>query len=318
MSKKLDEGRIRLKVGFQFSLITDIIFAMFIICFYFLPFLWFVYLLILIFCIISYVISVYERSKGWHLLNHSIVSVIIILGGLTILLSPFTYLLTFSFWMYCWILPIAWGTYTIFESYGFTKLKQTYNVNLLKSIISNLLGVSVLVLAELIILNLFAFNYILTPFLLASPFLVASCMFTMSELKKSGGTRGIVTEKGMRALVEAHKAKFALVAGVLEIILASTSMFVSSYYLLVIMVMFGLVNIFGLMMFGLVASIFGLIGGIFAFKRKRFRLAFVGCFLITCWGVGIGLFALSPFQIFIVLFSIIILTFLLASKTEYT
>lgn len=188
MLVEFGEGFSRLKSGFQFSLLANIIFALFIICMYAVPFLWFLYSLMLIFCIISYVIGVYERSRGWYLLHKKGISVVLVLGSLFILVSPFAGFFVLSFWwVYLWLLPIAWSVYTIFESYGFRELKRNYKVSFAKPTICNLLGISVLFLG-LTILQIFSLSYILTPFLFVSPFLILSCFFTISKLKMRTST----------------------------------------------------------------------------------------------------------------------------------
>lgn len=323
MEEQHDEGFAGLKSGFQFSIIANILFALFIICFYLIPSFWLIYLVILSFSLISYIVAIYERARGWHSLNQIMISVIIVLGSLAILLSPTMYLLVFSFWIYLWLLPTIWGAYTIFESYGLWKLKQTYNVRSAISIICNLLGVSVLGLVEFVILKMFQLNYILASFIFASPFLIVSSIFMISELKKSSQHYDIVSKKRAKLLSEAYKVKIPLVAATLQVILACISLFMSIYYLIAIIFVMGGLAAYStlaiLVVFGAGTSIFGLIGGIFTFQKKRFLLASLGPFLIVCWYIFIAWFAgLSAFVIFTILFSIVNLTLLSASKNEFT
>jgi len=78
-------------------------------------------------------------------------------------------------------------------------------------------------------------------------------------------------------------------------------------------------------------------GGIFAFKRTRFALTFIGACFIMCWGILFAWLTVSTVEQYepfgtlsdpwsqgviigtaTVMFSILSLAFLLASRTEFT
>jgi len=87
---------------------------------------------------------------------------------------------------------------------------------------------------------------------------------------------------------------------------------------------------FNVAVFGLIASIFGLIGGIYAIKRRYLVLAIFGVLVIAVWAFYLDWYLLStnlPHYIFIqgimfgnlmILLSIVDLVFLFASKAEFT
>jgi len=73
------------------------------------------------------------------------------------------------------------------------------------------------------------------------------------------------------------------------------------------------------MMSGFAASIFMLVGGVFALQKRHFVLAFVGPFLIMSWYLSIVLsYGVSAFPIFMVLVPIIVVTLLVMSRKEFS
>lgn len=123
-------------------------------------------------------------------------------------------------------------------------------------------------------------------------------------------------------------SKFPIIAGVFEIVLACTCMFFSSIGLII--------HIADtpqpepqiiLITYGIVAFVFGLMGGIFAVKRIHFVLTLIGALSTLCWAIladwvvvtmhswGVEDVILGNVMI---LFSFLSLAFLLASRTEFT
>lgn len=212
-SQKLEEGLFRLKRGFQCSLVAAILLVASMIFHFFgfrHPFFWLVSFWVLIFCAGFYVLSIYVRFRGWMSLNQHRISISMILGGLIVLLSPFTYYTIervflpwqwlpwewqpyLSFILLQLIGPLAWVIYVIFESYGFRALKRSYNINLSNSMILNLLGVfaSMLGVSAIFLFEFYQYFYfefyhfyILSSFLFSYPFLVASffsCPFIITS-----------------------------------------------------------------------------------------------------------------------------------------
>lgn len=129
------------------------------------------------------------------------------------------------------------------------------------------------------------------------------------------------------------KTKFPVVAGILEIILACISMFIGSMALTLTIRsgMLFVLRIYSLQIalgvFGLIAFILGLMGGIFAIKRSRFFIALTGSFVLICWGFFFGWFVISVnpreysgimFGNLMILLSIVDLILVFTSKAEFT
>lgn len=159
-----------------------------------------------------------RRVEGWRgLLNQRSLTFALIFGALTF----FTFLLTFfslaaAYYVYPWrwwnhplgysfgvytaalITPTAWAIYTVSESRGFRMLKQNYGINLTLTRICSLTGILAFASASIIqyLSRYFSIYFDVTsyihtptpvfltiPFLLASPFLAASCIFTILKMR---------------------------------------------------------------------------------------------------------------------------------------
>ncbi len=175
---------LKLKRGFQYSLILNILLAVLMVSALILR----MDAILLLFApliFILFVASIYSRLKGWNLLKSK--------------LGPYEGLLPVL--LFYWsgpliLMSVVWGLYSIIEMRYFQKLKQVYDVDLLNSVICTLLGVSAVAIGWFFHIFYGFFDvrprvygigsmplYACTvPFLLASPFLIASCIFAIFVL----------------------------------------------------------------------------------------------------------------------------------------
>lgn len=122
---------------------------------------------------------------------------------------------------------------------------------------------------------------------------------------------------------------FPIVAGVFEIVLACIIMFMTSVGIIIHVASTPQPQL-TFIIYGLVAFILGLMGGIFSIKRTRFVLALVGASSIMCWGILADWLVLSTvgsheplsegiiIGTLTIIFSILSIAFLLTSRTEFT
>ena len=129
---------------------------------------------------------------------------------------------------------------------------------------------------------------------------------------------------------------FPRLAGIIEIALAAFCLGLSIIFLMIVITYPQSVSIsqLGLIAFGFVASLLGLIGGVFALKLERFNFVLIGVISLLCWSILFGWNTVSIFisydfsfsaswsQDFIItsisiVVSIIALIFLLVSKRQF-
>jgi len=205
MSEKVDKAFNDLKLGFIFSF-----FALFVTILYSIAFLksYFLHLsfpsgLPLFLLLLTWAYGLAKRVEGWSLLNQKSVSLALICGTITLFtsfsLATAQYIipsrgiypvgtepqLLFAVLSYAGALvaPIAWGVYTVFESWGFRMIKQNYGINLTSAQICSLIGILVLVFIDY--LSGLTLPSLVIAFLSASPFLIVSCILTFLKLRKN-------------------------------------------------------------------------------------------------------------------------------------
>ena len=132
----------------------------------------------------------------------------------------------------------------------------------------------------------------------------------------------------------AKKTKLPIVAGILELVLACISMFIGSMAM-TLTIKSGMIDPtlhsqFVVGVFGVVAFPMGLIGGIFAIRRRFLVLAVVGALLMLIWGILLDWHVisvpLSPsdfitgvmFGNVMILLSVLDLALLHTSRAEFT
>jgi hypothetical protein len=186
------EGLMRLKLGFEFSLVTVFLLAIILASmmvksmmrkYWDYSSLWFFLFLI---SVIFWGLGVYYRSGGWNLLKLNRVGSAVKLGAYLSLVPLFVApLIVFAFLFYYF--PIIWAIYTMFESHGFKKLKRDFSIDLSTSRICSLIGIVAFGIG--LIAERFWIYPLVIPFLFASPFLSASCLIAIYKMKGNGKKR---------------------------------------------------------------------------------------------------------------------------------